>query len=205
MNKKLAISLGPLLAIAALAAMPVAAQAGTIPHWYSEGKLITNETVHVKTSGTLTFFLTQYDVKITCKVTDEETITNPPSGGPGTDDLISLKLSGCKPVKGEANICSPGTTEVIWLPPTTHTPYSYLAVEPPAKGVRDVLEFGAFEFKCSTGTALGVFTGSLNPKVGSSVLNFNGGTALSGPNGTVTVTGKDKLIGPEGDRKITAH
>ncbi len=44
----------------------------------------------------------------------------------------------------------------------------------------------------------GIFSGTLSPKVGVSVLEFEGGAGLSGGFGTVTVTGKDTLEGPRG-------
>jgi hypothetical protein len=200
MNKKLLASLAPVLAIAASAATPVVAQAGPTPHWFSDGKLITNEIVHVKTAGTLTFNLTQFGVMVTCKVKDSETITNPPTGGPGTDEMLTFKLSGCRGAVGGPILC-PTKIEVIahGLPWPTH-----LAVEPPAPGIRDVIEGIALEFRCKKGTVFGTATGTLNPKVGNSVLEFEGGKALSGPFGAVTVTGIDKLTGPPGDKTITA-
>jgi hypothetical protein len=200
MNKNLIATLASLLALAALAAAP-AAQAAPIPHWYSEGKLIVGETVPVKSSGTLTFFLTQYGVKISCKVTDTETIENPAAGGPGQDLMTSFRLSRCKPGRGERNICEPTSLEIVALGLSWKT---HLAIEPPAPGVRDVIEGIALEFKCSAGPVLGVVTGTLNPKVGNSVLAFAGGKALSGPFGPVTVKGSDKLTGPPGDLLITA-
>ena len=51
MNKKLLLSAASVLAIAGFATIPLAAQAGATPHWYSEGKLIVGETVRVNTAG----------------------------------------------------------------------------------------------------------------------------------------------------------
>ena len=49
-----------------------------------------------------------------------------------------------------------------------------------------------------------MFAGTLSPKVGKSVLEFEGAAVLSGEFGTLTVTGNDALKGPIGDKKITA-
>lgn len=199
MNKKLLLSIASLLASAGFATMPMAAQAGSTPHWYSEGKLIVGEAVPVKTSGKLTFDLTQFGATVTCKVKDTETITNPATGAPGTDEMTTFKLSGCATPKGAVSICKT-TIEVIalGLPWKTH-----LVVEPPPT-IRDVIEGVVLEFRCKKGMSYGTFSGTLSPKVGNSVLEFEGGAALSGEFGTVTVTGNDKLKGPLGDKKITA-
>ncbi len=183
-------------AVAMLAAMAFSAQAETIPHWLSEGKEIVGQPVSVKTSGTLAFDLTQFGVTVTCKVKDTETITNPASGGPGTDEMTTFKLSHCTEV-GPAPLCTT-VMEVTALGLPWH---SHLVSEPPV--VRDVIEGIVLAFKCKKGMSFGAFTGSLDPKVGSSVLEFEGGKALSGEFGTVTVKGNDNLRGPKGDRKIT--
>ncbi len=60
------------------------------------------------------------------------------------------------------------------------------------------------ELRCKKGMSYGIFSGTLSPKVGVSVLEFEGGAGLSGGFGTVTVTGKDTLEGPAGDKTITA-
>jgi hypothetical protein len=200
MNRKLFAGLAPTLAIAALAlaTLPSAAAAAP-PHWFSEGKLVGSETVPVKTYGKLIFHLTQFGGVVECKVKDSETITNPPTGGPGTDEMLAFRLMGCKSLPGTPPICTT-KIEVIALGLPWHT---HLAEEPPAPGVRDVFEGVALEFRCKKGMNYGVFSGRLNPKVGNSVLEFEG-EQLSGGFGTVTVTGIDKLHGPAGDKKITA-
>ncbi len=196
MNGKL---LAGLAAAATVALAPAAAQAAGEPHWFSDGKLIANETVSVKTHGAITFHVPQFGDMITCKVADTETIENPAAGGPGIDQMTAFKLSGCKQGPGEPIPCAT-KMEVIahGLPWKSHLEESG---GPP---VRDWIEGIQLEFRCKKGAVFGTITGSLNPKVGNSVLEFEGGTTLVGPFGPVTVTGLDKLYGPAGDRKITA-
>jgi hypothetical protein len=200
MNRKRLASLAPALGIVACALMPIAAQAEPTPHWYSDGKLIVGQAVPVRTSGTLTFDVTQFGAIVTCKVKDEDTISNPASGGPGTDELLTFKLSGCKTPPGGPSICST-KIEIIAHNLPWHT---RLAVEPPAPGVRDVIEGIQLEFRCRKGMNYGIFAGTLNPRVGNSLLEFEGGQELKGVFGTVTVTGIDTLKGPKGDTAITA-
>ncbi len=200
MDKKLLGGLVSVLTVIAFVVMPVAASAGATPHWFSDGKLITAEVVPVKTAGTLTFDLTQFGATVTCKVKDNETITNPASGGPGTDEMTTFALTGCKTPVGAVGTCKTKTEVIaLGLPWATH-----LALEPPAPGVRDVFEGVALEFRCKKGMNYGIFTGTLSPKVGNSVLEFEGGRELSGVFGTVTVSGTDTLKGPMGDKTITA-
>jgi len=199
MAKRLLAGLTPMLLVAASMTIPAAAQAEPIVHWFSDGKLITGQPVTVKTSGSLTFDLTQFGAMVTCKVKDIETISNPASGGPGVDEMLTFRLSGCSTPVGGTKLC-PGKIEVIALGLPWH---SHLAVLPPAPGIRDVLEGVAIEIRCKKGKSY-VFAGNLSPQVGFSVLEFEGGAGLSGEFGTVTVTGKDMLKGPAGDKTITA-
>lgn len=201
MNRKLIATLASLLALAASAAIALVAQAAAPPQWLSDGKPIGVKHVTVKTSGKLTFDLTQFGVKITCKVADKDIIANP-AGGPGTDEMKTFKLSGCKPGKGETNICAPATLEIIavGLPWMTH-----LELVPPNPGVRNLIEDMALEFRCSKGGAIfGTIAASPFPKVGNSVLEFEGLAPFEGPFGSVYVTGNDNLKGPKGDVTITA-
>lgn len=195
---KCMIGLASLLATALLTMVPVAAQAAPTPHWFSDGKLIVGQSVVVKTAGVLTFNLTQFGVKVRCKVIDSDTITNPASGGPGTDEMTAFRLTGCKE-SGTTKICKK-KMEVIahGLPWLTH-----LTEAPPAPGVRDVIEGVALEFRCAKGPVLGTATGLLKPKVGNSVLEFEA-ESLGSPFGAVLVEGLDSLKGPKGDTKITA-
>ncbi len=201
MITKFALALGAALSVGVLAAG--SAQAGPTPHWFSDGMLISGNPVPVKTSGKLEFDFTQFGVTVTCKVADAETIQNPASGGPGTDELTAFRVSMCKESRGApAPLCkAPTKMEVVAL----GLPWkSHLVSEAPV--VRDVIEGVVLEFKCTKGGMnYGPYTGTLSPKVGNSVLEFEGGAGLSGTFGTVLVKGKDKMTGPKGDKKITAE
>lgn len=193
------------VAIGVLAGAVVAAtaQAGPAPHWLSDGTTIVGNPVPVKTSGKLSFTFTQFGTTITCKVTDEELIQNPASGGPGIDEMTAFRLSMCKEQRGTTTrLCTPPTKiEVTAL----GLPWrSKLVAEPPI--VRDEIEGLTLEFKCTKGgTNYGPYTGTLKPKVGNSVLEFEGAAGLGGTFGTVLVSGSDKMKGPQGDKKITAE
>jgi hypothetical protein len=198
MSRKRLVGLALLLATPLLATGALTAQAGPTPHWYSDGKLI-SATEPVKTNGKLTFDLTQFGAKLECVLTDSETITNPPTGAPGTDSMGQFNLTGCNITSGAVGVCSaPIKVLPLGLPWTT-----YLAVMPPAVGTRDVIEL-TLEFRCGA-HVLGNAKGSLNPKVGASVLLFQGGRALPSGFGAVRVIGADYLTGPAGDLTITAH
>ncbi len=165
------------------------------PRWYSNGELIPVDQVEpVASSGTLT--LGNREVPTTCKLKDEETIVNP--GGSGTDEITTFSLTGCKsahsPCKGSAReelvaVNLPWKTRLIAGPP-----------------IRDVIEGIDIEVRCN-GASLGSITGTLEPVVGESVLEFNESSgSLTGPaKEVIPVSGSDQLTGPKGDQKITAH
>jgi hypothetical protein len=197
MPRKRPISVVLLLGAVVLGTTALSAHAEPIPRWLSEGQEIVGGQVPVKTSGTLAFDLTQFGVTVTCKVKDTETVLNPAGGGPGFDEMTSFKLSHCTEL-GPAPLCAT-VMEVTALGLPWH---SHLVSEPPV--VRDDIEGIELAFKCKKGMSFGVFRGSLDPRVGSSVLEFEGSKALSGEFGTVTVKGNDSLKGPKGDKKITA-
>jgi hypothetical protein len=92
MSKKLLMGLTPVLAVAALAVMPVAAQAE--PHWKRNGALL-KEGQKVKTNswGKLTFTSAIGEVK--CKKLDAGDVENPPGGGPGVDHVVLFQLYEC--------------------------------------------------------------------------------------------------------------
>ncbi len=175
---------------ALVTAVPCAVQ------WYSNGHLLEEGQVEeVTTSGVLSSRIGEAIVK--CKVRDHENIVNPVGGGDGVDEMTEYVATGCS----EKPSPCPGKTplEVIArnLPWTTH-----LVPGPP---VRDVIEGVAIESRCG-GVPLDLFAGTLMPVVGKSVLEFGSGSGeLEDPAGNKSTTGgKDKLIGPPGDEKITA-
>ena len=188
------------------------------PHWYSNGALIPEGEVEpVTSSGELTLHVPGSNLSVTCKVKDKGTIVNPTGGGAGTDETTEVVLSYCS---GKASPCSSGRTS--WCckknssspcPKGTKielaTPQQALRthlVATPGQPVRDVIEGIVLEVRCSNGTVLDTYTGTLAPAVGKSVLKFDAGSGeLEDPNGgKATVSGSDWLKGPPGDEKITA-
>ncbi len=167
------------------------------PHWYSNGKLIPEgQEEPVATSGTVT--IGSGEQQTSCKVKDKETIVNPKGGGAGTDELTELVLSGCT---SKPTPCPAKTKEEVLalnLPWQTH-----LIAGPP---IRDVIEGVDLQVRCS-GKVIETLTGTLEPVVGKSVLEFGTGSgSLTTSTGTTaTVGGSDKLTGPKGDEEITAH
>ena len=167
------------------------------PYWYSNGKLIPEgQEEPVATSGTIT--LASGEQQTSCKVKDEETIVNPTGGGAGTDEFTELALSGCT---SKPSPCPTRTKEEVIalnLPWKTH-----LIAGPP---IRDVIEGVDLQVRCS-GTVIETLTGTLEPEVGKSVLEFGkgSGSLTTETKATATVGGNDKLTGPKGDEEITAH
>lgn len=197
MKTKLFASLAPLLAIAAFAIVPAAAQAA--PHWYKKGVLIGSTPVSVATSGMLT--LNAFATAIKCKVSDTEEIWNPVGGGAGQDLVTNFVLTGCK-IKMPSPVCPPGPAVVQAL--GLGWPSHLFSTPPPGSVIRDEIEKVRLKFECSTGTG-DEFEGSLTPLVGNGVLIFGGpggGTLLDSGSNPMTVTGNDKLKAPPG--KITA-
>jgi len=92
MSKKLLISLAPLLAIAAFAVMPVAAQAA--PHWYSEGTPIaeTGEQIPVIEWGNLTL---KGAAELSCHNAIGGYIDNPAGGGAGVGGTEAFATWNC--------------------------------------------------------------------------------------------------------------
>ncbi len=195
MNRKL---MAGLVSVSAFAAITATSMGASLPHWLSDGQPISTKPVKVKTAGTLKLGLTQFGITITCKVKDVEEISNNVDGL-GVDEMTVFKLSGCKPPKGTVSRCAPGKFEVIALA----LPWqSHLAVTS-APGIRDVIEGVTLQIKCSGGAEFGTWSGTLQPKVGNSVLEFEAGEALTSPS-FLTVEGTDTLKGPPGDTTITA-
>jgi hypothetical protein len=92
MHRKLLASLAPLLAIAAFAVMPAAAQA--VPHWYKSGVLLKEgQRVQTITWGTVSIITAVGN--FICKKSNAEDIENPIGGGPGVDRMVLFDLYEC--------------------------------------------------------------------------------------------------------------
>lgn len=226
MSKKLYAAFLPLLAVAAFAVLPAAAQA-QVPHWYScqakaggtyensvctktgAGKLFewvkTAEGVPVvvKTTGSPTLTLHALGAEITCKVLDYGVIENPVGGGVGIDLITEFVNSGC--VSTPTTAC-PAAEIIVFhagkpLSLLNALP-TKLLVGPP---IRDEITEIEVEVRCS-GAKVDLFSGTLTPEIGSSVAVFGAGSGeLEDPaKNKATVTGTDDLEGPAGDLGITA-
>ena len=199
MNRKLFAGVAPLLAIAAFALTPAAAQA--VPHWYIKGVAVGPAHVTVATKGTLT--LNALGATIVCKVADAEEIWNPVGGG-GEDLVTAFTLTGCKNKVASA-ACPKGALEVkaeglVW-------PSRLITTPPPGSVIRDEILKVRLNVGCagSSGTVGDVFEGSLSPEVGNGTLIFGGpggGTLFDSASNPLTVTGSDKFVGTKG--KVTA-
>ena len=193
--------LGLLASIAAAGAVTAVPAQAALPEWLSNGKPIPAGVVEpVATSGTLTITLRAATgapiASIKCKVKDEENIQNTPEGG--TDEMTEFVFSGCRAKPSPCPAGSVTELRALGLPW-----FSLLSAGPP---VTDRFFGVALEVACS-GATIGIYTGTLAPEVGSSVLIFGAGSGtLSEPKSGqfAEVTGKDKLKGPPKDTKITA-
>src|SRR5262245_58009415 len=98
MNRRFLISLAPLLAIAALAVMPVAAQAET-QHWYRNGAKLAEATVNpiVMWGGKVDLSQTSAGLgEIHCKSAAGGTIENPTGGLAGIGRTNAYVFYECK-------------------------------------------------------------------------------------------------------------
>jgi hypothetical protein len=106
MFKKLFIGLAPLFAIAALAVMPVAAQAA-VQHWYRAGVIIPQgEVVPIVWFGS-ELNLAQTSVgfgEVNCKTVGGGNIENPLGGGAGRGSMFAAAFYECKAPKCEEEI-----------------------------------------------------------------------------------------------------
>jgi hypothetical protein len=220
-----------LVAIAvSMAAMAAAAQAA--PHWYGNGKLI---------PGSLRLSVAKETTKgprpgfggVRCVGLLGGTITNPASGEAGLDELsYSYRIRK----NGNANHCGTrcGGSWII-----SRLPRSRLALEASAPGIRDVMEGVEIEveqeYNCPEEPPkggeggevriAGIYKGTLKPRVGEGVLEFEG-EKLEGEEigecvefgreecvsynevrtpAVITVTGAQLLKGRGKYKKITAH
>jgi hypothetical protein len=112
MSKKLFISFAPLLAIAAFAVMPVAAQAAAGEgHWFVGGSILKEgvKTPTVTWGGSTNLSQTSNIGEINCRGVGGGTIENPKGGtaGVGTTDLSNFfecKSLGCEKAAGETGL-----------------------------------------------------------------------------------------------------
>jgi hypothetical protein len=194
MNRKRFVSLVPLLAVMAFAAVPAVAQAA--PHWYKKNVIIGPSPVTVTTiGGAIT--LNVLSATISCNVADSEEIWNP-VGGSGQDLVTGFALTGCKNKTASA-ACPKGPLEVKseglgW-------PSRLITTPPPGSVIRDEILKIRLNVGCAgtSGTVGDVFEGSLSPEVGNGTLIFGGpggGTLTDSGSNPLTVSGLDKLGGP---------
>ena len=189
----------------------------TQPHWYSNGTLIPEGQVEpVSSSGNLTLQVPGSKLSVTCKLKDEATIVNPAGGGAGTDETTEVVFSSCS---GKASPCSSRKTSWCCKKKSSSPcekgsrielsspggPLRTHLVAVPGQPVRDVIEGVVLEVRCSNGTVLDTYKGTLMPTVGNSVLKFDAGSGeLEDPAGAkATVSGADWLEGPLGAEWIT--
>ena len=165
-------------------------------HWLSDGKPIPEgQSEKAKTSGKLTFVVDGQPCTTT--VTDEETILNPVGGGNGTDEVTSFVVTPCKTVKkGECPLPEIIAHNLPWK--------SHLLAGTPEPDPTEGMEL---EVRCQ-GKVLGIFTGTLTPLLGESTLTFNEASGVlkqqGTGEGTLSISGTEKVVGPKGDTKITS-
>jgi len=114
MNRRFLIGLAPLFAIAAVAVMPVAAQAVT-QHWYKNGPILEagpeNTTAVVTFGGETNLSQNSAIGTINCRGVGGGTIENPVGGGAGTGKTNSASFYECKAPECEAAVAEKfGTT-----------------------------------------------------------------------------------------------
>ncbi len=223
MSTKLYTAFLPLLAVAAFAVLPAVAQA-QVPHWYScEKRLGTGEfrdpictkaappkefewirlvesvPVVVKTKGTLEL------AGITCKVNDGGVAENPLGGGAGVNIVTKVVNTECK-----GKCPNPEVTALHGgAPLSLINAWPSVLEEKVAGEIRDNISGIELVVLCEVSgkkEVVDVFSGSLTPKVGSSVLEFGAGSGeLEDPaKNKARVVGNDEIEGPAGDVGITA-
>jgi hypothetical protein len=176
MKKTLLGSVIALLAAAALGAVPAVAAAETGPHWFSQGRLLSGEPISVPGKGEITLSpriagdLEFYE----CGIRDNETISNPPGGGAGTDEMVALKISHCA-LGREQGFCGFAKLQVIPIGLPWHSQLAFGS----SNQVDDVFEGVALELRCKTGRT-GVFSGMLSGVFEEGPPNF--GRGVSGLN-----------------------
>jgi hypothetical protein len=117
MNRRFLICLAPLLAIAAFAVMPVAAQ-GLTQHWYQNGvKATEGEQIPVVWFGN-EVNLSQKTLfgEVNCRTVGGGTIENPSGGGAGVGSMTGVAFYECKAPQCEEEIFAKfGVLGVEWV------------------------------------------------------------------------------------------
>jgi hypothetical protein len=175
------------------------AAAAAMPQWFGNGKAIPVGVVEpVATHGMLKMALNNENERetvstIRCTVSDAEKIQNTPTGG--IDEITSFTFAGCtfKP----SPCTSGGTPELV----AERLPWqSELTAQTP---IADNL-VASVSVRCS-GQVLVPLGGTVGPRVGKSALNFFG-EPLFGPHRyEMAIQGMDRLKGPKGNQRISAH
>lgn len=189
-----------LTAMLAVAALPAAGRAETGPHWFSEGKLLPGETIPVRSGGVIGLGLASERFPqegYYCGLKGSGTISNPPGGGPGTDETLALRFSGCT-INRDPGVCGESNLRAIPL----GLPWrSHLAFASPGH-VDDVFEGVALEVRCGKRPSLGVFSGTLHSVLEMGRFSFTG--ELSDGSEHLSFSASVLLRGPRGHRRITA-
>jgi len=160
MSKKLFTSIAPLLAVAAFAAMPVAAQAVT-QHWYKSGSILaagTSEPI-ITWGGETNLSQNSGIGEINCRQTGGGTIENPIGGGAGIGRTNAVFFFECKSPQCEAQVREKFGVEGRGTATTQNNPAA--TKEPAFPGWNNVLE---------ESTVAGV--SSIREKVGEPFVSF---------------------------------
>ena len=188
--KRLVVGLAPLVVIAALAVVPVAAQAVTQPHWYVNSvKLIKPKTVKTEAGLTIGPFLLipgTPPVTVSCKFRDAEKLENPASGAAGVDEMKVFTAISCGnpcPVNS-AGVQPKFKVKALGLPWKTQ-----LVEVPP---IADEIIGVKLEFSCKKMGSV-VLSGTLSPWVNVNQLEF---TSTTGTLGGAPVVGFDNFLPP---------
>jgi hypothetical protein len=189
MSKRLYATLLPLVAVAAVAIVPAAAQAA--PHFYKEGTRLpfTEAKTQVVSWGKLKLTASN-GIVIECKVIDAGNVWNTVLAANGKDNLEVFQNYECSSAQ-----CA--TVSIV----TGKLPYETELTEVVSGTIRDSVKVTELVVTCS-GSSL-TFSGTLEP----TNLEFTGATSgtLTGTGGvTATVEGKDKILGFVEQELITA-
>jgi len=181
MPKKLVGTVALLLAIVALMALPVAAQAETetpAPHWYRGAHRVQeHEVLPLNSSSIFRYVITSYAGEwpltwtVSCKLKLRGTLENPVGGGAGTNEITTFLASHCS---SEPEVCVTGKPELI----AGKLPWRSQLL--PGSPIRDAIEGIELELRCS-GSPLYTVTGTLMPTVNRRIEFGEGSGELENP------------------------